>query len=208
VGGGISFVDQSHNNTAFDNCIQNNNFNAIDDGLDNHWDNGSIGNYWSDYPGKDTDDDGIGDTPYTVPGAAGSQDNFPIWWDAPIVSIDSPTANATFSNTAPGYEISIEGVPQSKWYTIEGIVGNFPITELNGTIDQDTWDSLDDGDITITFYAQDSESEIGSLSITVIKTIPSTPSPDGIPGYNLFFLFGVLSVGAIIISIKLKKFKK
>ena len=197
------------NNIISLNTIEGNLVNtANDDGVSNQWDNGTIGNYWGDYSGKDADDDGIGDTPYIIPGAAGSQDNYPIWWDAPIVSIDSPTANATFSNTAPGYEISIEGIPQSMWYTIEGIGGNFPITELNGIIDQDTWDSLDDGDITITFYAQDSESEIGSLSIIVIKYIPSTSSTDGIPGYNLFFLFGVLSVVAIIISIKLKRIKK
>jgi parallel beta-helix repeat protein len=206
---GITLDGNSDNCILFLNDITGNLLHSgYDDGTNNQWDNGTIGHYWDEYTGKDADDDGIGDTPYTIPGAAGSQDNYPIWWDAPIISIDSPTANATFSNTAPGYEISIEGIPQSMWYTIEGIAGNFPITELNGIIDQDTWDSLDDGDITITFYAQDSESEIGSLSIIVIKYIPSTSSTDGIPGYNLFFLFGVLSVVAIIISIKLKRIKK
>jgi hypothetical protein len=31
-----------------------------------HWDNGSMGNFWSDYNGTDTDGDGIGETPYVV----------------------------------------------------------------------------------------------------------------------------------------------
>lgn len=32
----------------------------------NKWDNGSLGNYWSDYEGSDSNGDGIGDTPYII----------------------------------------------------------------------------------------------------------------------------------------------
>lgn len=53
--------------------------NALDNGERNSWDNGSIGNYWDDYQGVDANGDGIGDTPYSIPGSSVSQDNFPIW---------------------------------------------------------------------------------------------------------------------------------
>ena len=197
-----------------DNLIFNNTFsdnsdaNAVDNGNNNKWNSSTLGNNWDDYTGKDTNDDGVGDTLYSISGAAGSQDNNPIWWDAPVISIISPVVNASFQNAAPQFSISIEGVPNSMWYTIEGILGNFPFTEVNFTIDQPTWDNLTNGPITVTIYAQDSESEIGTTSIIVIKYLPSTPTPDGIPGYNLFFLLGTISVVAIVISTKLKKFNK
>jgi len=61
--------------------------NAYDNGTNNQWDDGSIGNFWHDYSGKDLDDNGIGDTPYLIPGMAGSMDHFPRWEDGPDVDI-------------------------------------------------------------------------------------------------------------------------
>ena len=43
---------------------------------ENIWDNGLEGNYWSDYEGSDSDQDGIGDAPYMI--YENSRDNCPL----------------------------------------------------------------------------------------------------------------------------------
>ena len=52
----------------------------------NFWDNVSVGNYWSDYNGTDSDGDGVGDTPYVID--ENNQDNYPLM--APFESLPSP----------------------------------------------------------------------------------------------------------------------
>ena len=79
---------------CYDNLIYNNYFdntnNAYDDGYNNIWNitktsgknivGGAYlgGNYWSDYIGNDTDGDGLGDTPYDIPGSL-NRDYVPLF---------------------------------------------------------------------------------------------------------------------------------
>ena len=69
------FLGESSNTTAYCNELIDNAVQVLDDSAF-FWDNGSIGNYWSDYTGVDADVDGIGDTPYKVD--SDSEDRFPI----------------------------------------------------------------------------------------------------------------------------------
>lgn len=76
---GINFygVDDMvpENNSIYYNRFINNNISAINNGT-NFWDDGFIGNYWSDYEGDDKDEDGIGDEPYLISG--GGTDRCPM----------------------------------------------------------------------------------------------------------------------------------
>ena len=108
------------NNTLFDNYITsielsefavNNTFygNTFAAGLEvrfndaetTSWDNETIGNYWEDYTGTDSNGDGIGDSPYVITGVkwdndvggdvsfAADQDNYPLM--APLeIEYDDP----------------------------------------------------------------------------------------------------------------------
>jgi parallel beta-helix repeat protein len=67
----------SSNNLFYLNKFHNNTVNAYDNG-DNQWDNGSIGNWWDDYYGYDSNNDGIGDKPYEIyPYDVGNIDRYP-----------------------------------------------------------------------------------------------------------------------------------
>jgi len=74
-----------HNNRIYNNNFINNTENVqnemIPEGFDdagavNIWDNGTAGNYWSNYNGTDTNGDGIGDTPYIIDEE--NEDNYPL----------------------------------------------------------------------------------------------------------------------------------
>lgn len=75
-GSGI-WLTSSHNNTIYHNNFFDNNRQVfIDDSCDNIFDDGVEGNYWSDYNGTDTNEDGIGDTPYIID--QNNRDNYPL----------------------------------------------------------------------------------------------------------------------------------
>ncbi len=103
---GISLEEGSNNNSFYDNRIIENKrygvsipsgsfesqynlfvgntfdnpfgINAVDDCSLNNWNDNTRGNWWEDYSGDDANNDGIGDTPYNIPGTAGARDYKPI----------------------------------------------------------------------------------------------------------------------------------
>ena len=186
-------------NLFFNNSFLNNIMNAYYEGIDNYWYNGTLGNYWDDYGGVDDDDDGIGDTPYYITGSVGNQDNYPIWWDTIVINIYSPNSIESFGITAPNFTIlTSRGFAHTTWYTIDNSLTNITFTGLTGTVNQTLWDALPEGNVTIRFYANDTLGRIGFQEVTVTKTIPQSPLP-GIPGFDILFLVGIISVMVVII---------
>lgn len=154
---GIFIETGSYDNTIYHNNILDNTQNANDLGT-NAWDYGHLygGNYWSDYSGVDANHDGIGDTPYDIPGGD-NQDLYPFiepsGWQIPANQM--PIADFTYVPLNPSvFE---------------------PITFTDASIDSDgvivtwSWD-FDDGDTsfeqnTIHQYAQK-----GTYTVTLTVT--------------------------------------
>ena len=133
------------NNTFFDNYITeleldefaaNNTFygNTFAAGLEvrfndaetTSWDNGTIGNYWEDYNGTDSNGDGVGDSPYVITGVKWDtnvggivsvvcgQDNYPL-----MVPFENLSASAHLSVLTP-FVITIVAIIS---VTIVAIIG-------------------------------------------------------------------------------------
>ncbi|TFG13059.1 MAG: hypothetical protein EU531_10050 [Promethearchaeota archaeon] len=93
---GVRAYSLSETNFIHGNCFFDNALHALDDGLNNEWDDGNKGNFWDNYSGSDADNDGIGDIPYNITGSAGSQDKYPL------MSCPTPSLPGI-----PGYELYI-----------------------------------------------------------------------------------------------------
>ncbi len=76
---GIKVMENSGGNLFYINEFHNNIVHARDDGSNNNWDNGTIGNYWDNYKGVDQNKDGICDGYYYISGNANSVDHYPIY---------------------------------------------------------------------------------------------------------------------------------
>jgi len=204
---GLNIAGLNDNNLVYKNFFLNNGKHGFDDGTDNYWNSTTIGNYWDNHTGPDVSPpDGIVDNPYTfIGGPAGSIDYLPIAEDgAPRITINSPQEGEKFGSTAPSFNVEvIDLYVYEMWYTLDEGLNNFTFT-VNGMINQTTWDSLPEGNVTITFYAMDIAGNLGFEEVIVIKDI----SVGLDPGVIVTIIVVSISGGLILIGVAYMFLKK
>ncbi|KKN03840.1 hypothetical protein LCGC14_1103670 [marine sediment metagenome] len=190
----------SHNNLANSNMFIGNTIHAIDRTSTNDWNNSVIGNFWDNYTGSDSNNNGIGDVPHSFDGGI---DYLPIWDDsAPIINIITPANNSFVTRHSPDYSIEItDPYLNEMWYTLDGGITNITFIS-NGTINQTLWgalwNTLSNGDIIIIkFYADDLFGYVSSIEVHLIVNIPASAT---VPGYPLFLIMGIFMISLIFIS--------
>ena len=166
------YVDRS-TNTFYFNYLDNINDNIYEDiSGTNNWDNGTIGNYYSNYTGLDLNGDGIGEDPYYINGRPGyihGPDNYPIVWQKPLFSVLEPLEGTTFTKEAPSVNVLIlQGKIISMWYTINNNETKYYFYS-NTTIQQSAWNLLSNGSVKITFYIEDIFGFTNSAQIIIYK---------------------------------------
>ena len=171
---GAYIDDNCKNNLFYKNFFIGNGENAKDDGNNNEWNSSSIGNYWDNYTemgsgAVDANNDGIGDIPYNVSGSAKEKDLLPIFDILhPFINITAPQEGKLYGKIAPSFSVFICDPNLDKmWYSLNG-GKNITFTK-NETIDQTKWNKLNDGVVSIIFYANDLIGNTSSSQVSVIK---------------------------------------
>ncbi len=142
---GIFFGSNANNNVFYKNSFDNpqqiyigsqrSGYNGVETVgvLMESWDDGTIGNYWSDYTGKDYNGDGIGDTPYIID--SNNKDNYPIVHLQAYLSISTGTSATTVGSAINVYGRlydpsgePLQNEPIVLSYTFAGANSSFPLS--------------------------------------------------------------------------------
>jgi len=179
----------SMSNTIFQNSFSGNyHLQALKNHGSAHWDNGTIGNYWSDYNGTDFFDDGIGDIPYEIPR---TYENEPIEWDRYPLMKPFTFDNPLWRDSSPPI-LSLTS-PRNTTYATKNVVLAFmpdePVAWVGYSVDRQsnvtlfgntTLVDLPEGAHTLAVYANDTSGNVGrsTVDFTIDTLTPSAPLLD------------------------------
>ncbi|MBD3351130.1 MAG: hypothetical protein GF364_06560 [Candidatus Lokiarchaeota archaeon] len=183
--------DANQHNQIYNNTFTSNWVNGEDNGTNNQWNTTNRGNYWDDYDGFDVDGDGIGETPYELPGDANVNDNFPEWYIrdviAPTIDIINPIDNELLGYDAPSVTLDIEEyIIKSQNYSLDFGVTKIPFSGESVAIDEDEWNDQGNGTVTIRFYVEDLAGHLTSKDLILQKDI-EPPVIDIIHPTNMYY---------------------
>ncbi len=161
LGDGVN-ISGSTDNYLHHNNFRNNTRNGYDSTTQlNDWDDGVEGNWWDDYTGFDSNNDGIGDIPYDIPGG-GSKDWYPIIKPAnitaPFVEKTTPAEDAV--------NVSVTTIISITFSNKMNKTGTENATGISGglTLKNPKWSN---GDMTVTFAVSSSLSSSTSYTVTI-----------------------------------------
>jgi parallel beta-helix repeat protein len=201
---------------SYDNLFYHNNFlsnrvsvaggSANQNGT-NAFDNGSEGNYYSDYNDIDADGDGIGDSPYAmIMWGRDLIDNYPLmqqWTDKglpPVIRILSPAENATISTDEVTLSFWLSRATSEIKYSLDGAA----TVTLNENL---TLTKLGNGNHTLTIYSigtSGNEAQPRTVHFFISKP---TLQPDSIALIAGIPILVVVIVGVVLLLLQKKRAK-
>jgi len=214
-------ITGTYGNSIYHNNFIQNKHQALVSVSFNDWDNGTHGNYWSDYNGTDANDDGIGDTPYNISGDM-HQDNYPLINPIDIVENHAPvvntiTANPTTVSIGDTVTITVDASDEDTGDVLTYVYSCNGGT-VSGTGNTVTWTAPDTGGTyTVSVYVNDGIENSNSKSVTVTVTDGGDTTDGGeedggeekaekgfIPSFELIYLISALS---LVLAFKRRKRK-
>ncbi len=215
----IDFQMDSSSNRIYYNNFVNNEVHFEDVGV-NFWDNGTVGNYWSDYRGIDWDRDGIGDTPYIID--ENNRDNHPMMEPvgrlmAPVTIFNAGTWEGEKYNVYVVSNSTVSGFSFDPEATLirfnvmgeNGTAGFCNVTIPKGLLNTEgSWAVLVDGSSVTPTVNEDASNTYlyftynhGTKTVEIIGT-------DAIPEFPSWAILPLLLVATLVVIIYKQKLPK
>lgn len=133
----------------------------------------------------------------------------------PDITINDLENNQVFEDIIPSYSITVEdGNLDTVWYTLNGgpeiiVARGTPIVSVSKPIDEEAWNALKEGPVTIQFHANDTLGNLGWKDVSIIKVVVEpTPFWKEIWFWGLIGAVLILSVFIIPVAVKRARYKR